>query len=325
MRKPFASVATLALFACLFALPLRAAGQSTVLMVTKAGKDFESVSKGLRDEMPKHKFEQLVVSASTTVADLTKAIRTHKPRMMFLLDNQSVELAKQHYSANPNDKTQSVALMALNLRKIVQGQPNICAVAYEVPIYTLVTQLRFAVQGRRINRVVTFYRGSQFQEMIDLESQRLKGEGIELVAVDVEKAAKGDLDGYLQSEGGKLLKDTHRAETFLVLLDSVLLSKELFAKFWINQAAENRILFTAGFEGFVNPAMNFAVFGMSPNLQDLVSQSRQMAESVIEGQPCSKLGVEDLLGVNKFWNERKAKALRLTLNPQARGSLQVLE
>ncbi len=290
-----------------------------IAIITKKGKDFEDLTKQITtsDLIDKFEFKEIQVTNATTYEEFQKAVKEANPKLMILMDNKSVSLAKEFYEKEKS-KIQSVAIMGLNYKTMLANEKNICGIAYEVPSYTLLTQFKFASEGKKLSNVLSFYRGSVFSEFIKESKERLALEKITLNAVDVEKEGAGDVAGFLSSKGMEMAKDANKYDAVYVILDSGLLTPELFGNFWLKSSQESKVPYLVGAESLTSPKMNFAVFGMGPNLQDLASQTVQMVQSILEdGKKCEKIKVEDLIGVNQYWNKKKASSLELKKNPKA--------
>lgn len=307
-------------FSLLFSvISVNAMAKDKILLFTKKGKDFEEITRFFikSDLEAKYEMQEFQITNDTPYAEFAAKVKDNKPKLIILMDNKSVSLAKEFYEKDKSD-VQSIAIMGLNYKALLAKEKNICGIAYEVPSYTLVTQFKFAADGKKLVNVLTFYRGSVFSDFIKESKERLGLEKIKLEAVDVEKESGGDVEKYLNTKGKEMLLDDKKYDAVFVLLDSGLLTPSLFSNFWLKNSAESKIPFIIGAESLVSPKMNFATFGMGPNLQDLAGQTVQMAQAILEdGQKCTKIKVEDLIGVNQFWNKKKAEDIGIKRNEKA--------
>lgn len=297
-----------------------------ILVTTKGKPDFKKLYENLSNELGEdYEMVEFEVDKDTDSDDFQSKVKDVKPKLIILMDNQSVKLAKDFYKSTKS-KVQSVAVMGLNYKELLKNEKNICGVAYEVPLYTSLTQFRFTQVGRKVKNVTIFYRGSLFGNMVKQGKERLKSEKINLNLIDVEKVAGDDILGYLNSKGKAIIANQKKTDAVFIMLDSVLLKKVNFIKFWLPTARGTSVPFVSGVKNFVAPKLQFAVFGMSPNLADLASQTTQMVETILDDEEsCEDVGVEDLIGVNKFWNAKKAEKLGIKLNKKAAESVKVLE
>jgi len=296
--------------------------KDSILIFTKPVGDFKVVADSLVRELERdNKVEIVNIDKDANLESFEKSVQASKPKVVVVMDNQAVNIAKEYHKKNPKAGFQTVAMMGLNLKTILKGESSICGISYEVPIYTMLTQFRFTKAEKKMGPVLTFYRASQFSDIIKDSQALLKQEGIDLVTVDVEKEAS--VADFLNGNGKQQVLSS-KYSAVLVLLDSILLEPKLFQEFWLKTSAEAKIPFLVGTEKLVNPAFNFAMFGMSPNLSDLSSQAVQMIETIKSGDSCKSIGVEELIGVNRIWNEKKAKALDIKIDESVKGQTTLL-
>ncbi|MFZ4404729.1 MAG: hypothetical protein ACOYOK_11560 [Pseudobdellovibrionaceae bacterium] len=292
-----------------------------LLIISKEQEDFNKLTESLTKELGSGYESKVVkIDKGATLEVIEKNVTEFSPKLIVLMDNQSVTLAQEYYKKNPKSKIRSIALMGLNFKKLLKNNANICGIAYEVSAFSLLTQFRNAKSDKKLKSVLVFYRGSQYEETIKEAIELSKPEKIELTGIDVDK--KGVVFDYLKTEGLKEVQ-SGKYEAVYVLLDSVLLEKNIFMEFWLPLAKDSKIPILIGTEKFVNPNFNFAVFGLSPNLKELASQAAQMIESLANGEKCNK--VEDLIGVNGFWNLKKSEDLDVKLDEDAKSEVKILQ
>lgn len=310
------------LFTMTLLMTCTALAKPTVLIATKEKGDFKALYDNLNSELSsRYQIKSINLDKDVTYASFEKDVKANKPELMILMDNQAVTLAQEFYSKNETVKFQSVAVMGLNYKTLLKGNKHICGIAYEVPAFTLLTQFRFTRADKKLKKVLTFYRGSQFEETVSEAKGLASKEGIEIIAIDVDK--KEDALTYLKSDGRKEV-DSGKYDAVYVILDSVLLEKKNFSEFWLPTAKASKTPFVVGAEKLASPAFEFAVFGMSPNIPDLASQTVQVVESVLEDkEPCTR--VEDLIGVTRFWNEKKGDAIGVKINEEVKSETNVLK
>ncbi|NQZ57994.1 MAG: hypothetical protein HRT88_11100, partial [Lentisphaeraceae bacterium] len=159
-----------------------------VLVFRQGSSNYLEVVKSVKEEAGDElEIVDYILNPDSTYSQFVQKIRQEKPNMLLLLDNHAVDFAlkfnkeKDEYA----QKLKSVAAMGLNLRKILKGNKNICAVEYEVPAYSLIINYRFTVK-KEIKNVLVFYRKSVHQEMIATAKKQLFKEGVTLKAIDTE-------------------------------------------------------------------------------------------------------------------------------------------
>lgn len=284
--------------------------KSKILIISKEQNDFDKLATNLTEELKNNFFVTVEkIDKSISYTKFESILERNQPKLVVLIDNQMVTLAQEFYKKKPTSKILSVALMGLNFKQILKTDKNICGIAYEVSPFSLFTQFRSLKADKKLNKVLTFYRGSQFSESVKEAIRLAQLEKIELIALDVEK--EKNISQFLKTTGKKEI-ESGNYDAVYVILDSVLLRPDLFEEFWVPVAKNSKIPFLIGTEKLVNPAFNFATFGLSPNLKDLASQATQMIESLVAGEKCQK--IEDLIGVNKFLNANLASQLHIKLD-----------
>lgn len=290
-----------------------------ILFLRKAGKGFDDVFEVMKKDLePKYNLSDFVVSRSTSYGEIKDKLMSSAPDLAVCMDNQAIGYAIK-YNAEQTDakkRIKGVAIMGLNLKSALKGNPDIAGIAFESPAYTLLVQFRFIVK-KPIKNVLVFYRKSLFQEAIDETTKQLLSEGIKLDPVNVE-ADGASKEAFEKFIGTNLKKFAGRADQYdvvWVLLDSGILNQKLFQEFWLPAARESRIPFVSGAEELVSPNVDFATFAVTPNFGDLANQAVQQIESILVDHVAPKdLGVEELISVNKILNTNRAKALGLPLN-----------
>lgn len=296
--------------------------KDTILIATKKGHDFQTLSTYLTEDLSnKYIVKSLIVNKNYST--FKSSIETIKPKLLILMDNSAVSFAEKYY-LETNSKIQSVAVMGLNYKKVLARIKNICGVSYEVPPFTMLTQARYSISNKTLKNILVFYRGSLFADFVETARKRLLSENIELSAIDVEKSGDDPIE-YLTTKGYLEFSNNEKYDAVLILLDSALLNKKTFQSFWQKGSIQSDLPFIVGTEKLVLPQMDLAVFGMSPNLQDLSDQTVQIVESILEeNSTCAEIGVEDLIGVNKIWNQKKANSKEFELNDNAKSDLKIL-
>lgn len=283
-----------------------------LLVVMKSNRDFVMVANSIQHRIGnKYDTVELKISDSTPYVVFKESIKKHNPDLAILMDNKSIELAMK-YNKEEKRPISGVGIMGLNLKGILKGDKNLCGIAYEVPAYTLLSELKHTT-GRNVKEAIVFYRESQFGGMVRLAKERLKVDQINLRAINVEVDGSSleSINSFLKNNASKLIKQG-RFDAMWIMLDSGLLTPELFNSFWKPLAKELQIPIAVGMKNFVDPKVNFAFFGMSPNLEDLADQTMQIVDGIMEeGESCSEYGVEDLISVHKFLNYDQMKKFKV--------------
>lgn len=290
----------------LLALQLSVSAEK-VLIFRQGSTNFEKVAESVSGEIGED-FDVVdhILTKESKYKEFADKVRKEKPSLLVLLDNQAVDFAKKfnqekdEYAKN----LRGVAAMGLNLRKELDGNPNICGIEYEVPAYTMITQFRYFVTND-IKNVLVFYRESQHGEMIKVATEQLAKEGISIKAMNAEEygTTNKEVNFYLQRN---VLREVYKKDTDLVwvLSDSVLLNSNNFAEVWVSAARRNKKPFIAGIKAFSGIDMGFCVYSAAPNHTDLGNQIAEQVFTLMDDEEmkADEVGVEYILSVIKGVN-----------------------
>ncbi|MBF0297810.1 MAG: hypothetical protein HQK51_03775 [Oligoflexia bacterium] len=291
-----------------------AAAKMNTLMVTEHNKQFNEIASIIENELKsKYNVEKYFLDENAEYKSFEEKVKESKPAVLILINNPAVNLALKYNEKNP--AINGVALMGLNLRGLLKGQKNICGISFDIPIYTLVTQFAMLME-KNIKKVLVYSRDSIFSPVTAINESRLKTSGVTLITKNVEKYGKNktDVEKFLQEEKKKFNTIKNEFDVITILLDSAFLSPDFFKDFWIPLSNEAQVPLIAGVESLVSPQLNFAVFGITPNIADLGLQAVQMITAVINGEKAEDISVEEPLGGNKILNSKKAETLSLKFN-----------
>jgi len=310
----------------LLMLPLCASAEK-LLIFRQGSVNFEEVTKAIREEIGEDlDIVDHVLQKESQYQEFHDKIRSEKPDMLLLLDNKALSFAKKfnqekdEYAKN----LKAVAAMALNLRKELKGNKNICAIEYEVPAYTLITSYRFIVK-KNIKNVLVFYRGSEHSEIIKNAQAQLKKENITLRAIDAEAygTSEKQVNFFLQRN---MLREIYRKDIDLVwvISDSIMLNNNNFASLWVSASRRNKVPFVSGIQKFSAQEMQFCAYSASPNHQDLGAQVSEMIFSLIDGEEPEALSVEYILSVRKTANMKKMNNNNVEVNKDNMSDVKVI-
>ncbi len=306
-----------------------AAPQKKILFITKAGKNFDEVREGMQKELKsRYAFGEFQVAKDTAYEEFRKKVDEEKADLHVLMDNQAVSFLSRYNQESKQGVVlkKGVAVLGLNLKAVLKGNKEIAGVAFETPAYSLITQFRY-VSKKTLKNVLVLYRKSLFEDVIREASAQLKREGIALEAVNVESigAATDTIAQVVDTTLRSRVTESAQVDAVWVLLDSALLTPAAFSSTWVPIARGSKIPFVTGVENLVSAQMNFALFGITPNLADLASQAAQQVEAIAgEGVSPGDLGCEEPIGVNKFLNSKRAAEMGFEIRADRLGDVKVL-
>lgn len=291
------------------------ASAAKLLVVRKGSRDFEDVSRSFRDAMgTAHTVVDYVIVNETSYPTFARKVRDEKPDLLVLMDNQAVSLAIK-LNAEPDAWAKSlrgIATMALNLKKVLKGNRNICGIAYEAPALSLVTQFRYLTDAK-IRNVLVVYRASEFSETVRDAQAQLAREGVSLVAVDADAALQDDeLDELLEKSLAETVEGKPISAVWVVS-DNALLTQSTFGPIWVERSNRLRLPFLCGIEKFASKPINLCAYAVSPNHADLGNQVAEVAFGILEdGRSPEDIGVEYIVSLQQTANRDKLRRLGLT-------------
>ena len=301
------------------------ANAGSILVVRKNGPAFLEVKEGVAVEIDgDHTLVDYIISEKTKYEAFVKKVKQTNPDLMLLMDNQAVTYGIK-YNQDKNKKTKlvpGVAAMGLNLKKYLSDIRGMSGITYEVPGLTLITRFRYIV-NQPLKRILTFYRGSEFSDLIADTKAQLKREKIELLAMDVEKEGK-DKKSIVKflDENLKETVNGKKVDGVLVLNDNALLNPETFGPIWVARAREFKVPFLCGIENFALRKLDFCTYAASPNHKALGQQVAEQILTIIEDGE-EDVGVEYILSVVQTLNLERAMKIGLKVNPATLGYVQL--
>jgi arsenate reductase-like glutaredoxin family protein len=297
-----------------------------IIVVRKDGKIFKEVLDQISHEMKKYKIEDFLITEETSYEEFSKKIIETHPQLMVLMDNKSVELGIK-WNQKGFIKLPGVALMGLNFQTLLKHNMLIAGIAFEPPAYTLLTKYRYFFDVKP-KKVLVFYRKSLFEDTIQQAKQQLSIEKIELQAINIEQRgmSTSEITQFLLNQGKDYLENKSKYDVIWCLLDSVMLSQDLFAQFWTPYVVKNKIPVVTGVEQLVTPSLDFAVFAVTPNLSDLASQAAQIAERILsDHENPAGIGIQQIISVDHVANLKKSNQLGIHLQDERISNIKVLK
>ncbi len=202
----------------------------TILVFRPSSRAFELAHDGLVATLDGSiVIEKFLVDQDTTVADMAGAIARVHPRMIVLMNNESVNLFRRWQSQLPGDSSvpPSIILMTLYAGEAIRGLENSAGITYEVPGISSLHYLRSLVNGP-LQRVGVLY-SSPLADYFDHQKRFCEKEKIELIGVQLpsDKLVPRDIRKALRW----LLRD-REIDALWVFNDSLLLSEKNLTRGW---------------------------------------------------------------------------------------------
>jgi hypothetical protein len=235
-------------------------GKPRVLVLMPDTAQTREVWTGLSDELAADmELVAVLVQASSDVAIVARAMQL-APRAVVLLNNPTVAAYRTYQHQHPGAAfPPGVVLMTSLLEEeAALGLKNATGIRYEVPLVSVVTNLRRLIASP-IRRVGVVYRRG-FRHFIEFEAKLASREHVEVVPEWVSDAPN-------ESELKRALRRVkNRVDLLWVLNDDRLLTPHLLAEGWIPGLAERPFIPTiVGARSLVSAEGTFGTFAVLPD------------------------------------------------------------
>ena len=280
-----------------------------ILIAGSSREPFQQVKQNIAVELvaggASHSIEFLAIDRDSVYADFSRPVSRIKPDLLVLLDNKSIAFAKAYNKKAGSRPVRGIAAMALNLASGLQGNRNICGIAYEVSAFSIVTGFRQST-NHKTDRIVTLYRGSVFSGLINNARRQLQRIGVELIAIDVEKQKGAFAPGPLLEAAVR----QHKAEAVWVQLDNKLINQKNFSSGWRPAAEQAGVPFLCGVEELAGPGIGLCAYAAFPDHKQMSRQVVRMALEILEDKvPPATLGVEYMVRTRQVLNQSRLRDL----------------
>jgi ABC-type uncharacterized transport system substrate-binding protein len=287
----------------------------TALVLRFDSPDMKLVTDVIRKDLAKQEIKELIITEEMSFDKVQEAIVKEKPDILVGLDNLAVSHIKAiQKKSGPLESLPGAATMALNLHHELDDAKNMCGIAYEVPAFSIVTKFRSYVT-LEINRVLTYYRKSEFDTAFNAAVSQLKTVGIELIGIDLD--AYSSKPSELNKKVEETLSDTYDGKpihAILVPSDNYILNRDGFTKVWLKKAKTLKIPLLCNIENFANPEYDFCSYAVYPDFRDLGRQFAEQLKEVIEHKtPPKELGVDFIVATKEKANPEKLEKLKIVV------------
>lgn len=210
----------------------------------------------------------------------------------------------------------SVALMGLNLRKMLSGVKNMAGIVFETSVFSMISNLAdfFDIKPKK---VLVMYRKSEFEATIAAATEHLSRIGVTLDAQLIDEEDSGDeaIASQIRRKLAVLKDGADKPDAQWVMLDPKLLSPSFFTDVWLPAARGAHIPFVTGLNDLASKELDFATMVVTPDLKLLGHQASQMIQEILVAKsPPDKIGVEEIIGSETLVNTKRVNALGLKIN-----------
>jgi hypothetical protein len=256
--------------------PARARGRIVVFMPETM--QTREVWSSLRDELAQD-FDLVAVRVEDkgAVSPIREAMRRHRPSGVVLMNNPTVAAYREYQRASAGGRfPPAVIVMTSFLEGHTAGVARATGISYEVPLITVVTNLRRIVASP-IVRVGVVYRAPL--EGFVIRQERLAAR--EQIALKKERVSPVPNVSELK----RALRRLKRADAIWVLNDDRLLTQQLIVQGWLPGLNERPWLpAIVGAASLVSPGSSFGTFAVLPDHAALGVQTANRLFDIADNQ-----------------------------------------
>lgn len=248
-----------------------ASGVRRIVVFMPETKQTREVWTGLSDELGKEfKLVAVRIDSADAVGSIAHAIRTHEPAAIVLMNNPTVAAYGRYQRVSGQaPHPPAVVVMSSFLDRRPRGISNATGISYEVPLITVVTNLRKLVETpvERIGVV----RRAPLHGFVARQALLAKREQITVVEANV----SGDPNASELKRAIRGLKQG--CDAIWVLNDDRLLSERLIADGWLPGLNERPwIPAIVGAASLVSSEQSFGTFAVLPDHTALGAQTANL-------------------------------------------------
>lgn len=284
---------------------LATAAVATVAVIRPDGPDFAAAEQGLAGELPSDWQVVRLIGPLPTAEALETWLAKNPAQVLVAMDNPHIALV----SDVTRGRLPLIALMGLNLKQALAGRAAVCGIAYETPIWSLVTGFA-ARTGTMPTRVLAPHRGSVHGAEITDAVRQLARQGITLIPLDIEAQASGPA-AQAAWLARNLLGAAENADAVVVPADNVLVDARSLPT-WLAAAKRSNRPFLSPVARFVDERQGFCAYAAEVDHERLGAQAAELALQLMSGQVTpAQLGVEYLVGVGERLDAKVIRRLGL--------------
>lgn len=283
----------------------------TVLVCMPETSQTREVWTGLSDELGRElDLVALRAEGPNAPAHIAEAVARHKPTAMILMNNPTLAAYARYQQSVPQAKpVPAVVVMTSFLDERPRGVKAATGISYEVPLITVITNLRKLI-ATPIDRIGVVRRAA-LSRFVARQAELARREQIRVVEVEVGPTPNA-------SEMKRALRHLkQRCDAIWILNDNHLLTQRLIADGWLPGLNERPwVPAIVGAQSLVSPTHSFGTFAMLPDhtalgvqaanlVFDMASDDWLLPEGDDVELPLSTTTIMDLAQVRERFELRK--------------------
>lgn len=290
-----------------------------LLAITPNGEPFQQALEGLKSDLgDKYEVRRFDATVPNALDSLRKAVLSFAPQGLVLMDSKAILLTKelQKEESAGLARLPKFVLMTLKVDGAIQGLGNVAGIRFDVPAYTIFTNLHILSQ-HDFRRIGVFYRQS-FSGFIEESRRFLAKEKLELVGECLD--CGGEAIGSHSAVSRKLREGMARiaaqkVEVVWMLADNALVNETTIKEFWLSHFKDYGLPVVVPLPNLAGLEMNLGMFGVWPDYRQLGLQAAQQVIQVFEsGESPDSIGLEPLVSVQTVINMDMAQRVKWPLH-----------
>lgn len=237
-----------------------AGAERTIVVFMPETSQTKEVWTGLNDELGQEfRLIAVRVEGRDAASAIAQAISRHKPSGIVLMNNPTVSAYRDYQRRSGQSQfPPAVVVMTSFLERQARNLEGATGISYEVPLITVVTNLR-KLMANPIERVAVVHR-SPLRQFVLSQAALARREQIGLIRVEV------SADPNVSELKGALRRAKQHADAVWILNDDRLLTPDLIVDGWLPALNERPWSPTiVGAASLVSAAQNFGTFAVLPD------------------------------------------------------------
>jgi ABC-type uncharacterized transport system substrate-binding protein len=265
----------------LLTMPMVSFAEDTALVLMAQGQAFSEVVQGIEGDLEEEDlaFVTYIIDKGTKISEIDQQIKKHKPKIIILIENKSINLYAKYQKAHPDRNfPPSVAVAALFVDRFIAKLKNATGIRYEIPAVTSIVNMRSVLSGK-IKKVGVVHR-KWMTKLIKENAEYCRSEGIELVSVVLPNKDKKNMGKKLNDGLKSLIKQN--IDALWVLNDNALLNGKLIRSAWLPTIGKAKLPVIVGIKPMLSTKLNFGSFAIVPDHYALGVQAASIIGEIME-------------------------------------------
>lgn len=294
-------------------------GGARLLAIMPMAESFRQTLSGMESDLGgDYELRSFDADTRSAPAALLERCRAFRPEGLVLMDAKAIRLAKDLQKRDTAfARLPKFVLMTLKAEDAVQGLDNVAGIRFEVPAYTIFTNLRI-LSAKDFRKVGVFHRKG-FSEWIEESRRFLAKENIELASLCLDcgrdsALSPGETTRAMKAGMQEFLD--RKVEVAWMLADNALVNETTLKGFWLPRFRRGAVPLVVPLANLAGLDLDMGLFAAYPDYFQLGVQSAQQIIQVFEsGIPVGDIGLESLISIQTTFNEEVSRRTGWGLRP----------